>query len=405
MPNILIADDQYEILHALRLLLKREGFQTVMASSPEAVIEEARQTPFDLILIDLNFSRDTTSGREGLDLISRLRTMPHAPPVIVMTAWSTVPLAVEAMRLGAVDFIEKPWDNARLLDLLRQHIQAPRSEAPGGISAAADLEIARAVQHRLLPQQLPEIDTLDYAVKYQPAGQVGGDYYDFLPALDGSTVFVVADVSGKGISAAILMATIQSFFRSRRPEEFSDLLGLLKSLNRLFLESSPAEQYATLFLMRYSDRTRKAEWINCGHTSPLLVKDDGDFEQWDSTATVLGMFPGWDGRQQQDTLGSGDTLLIFSDGLTEAADQRGEEFGMERLTSARESWPRRTPTQLVESIATEIRVYSDGRLADDLTLLALRGRPSRMSRTRTVAAAGEAADLSPHAAGCAASRR
>jgi sigma-B regulation protein RsbU (phosphoserine phosphatase) len=373
MPNILIADDQYEILHALRLLLKREGYQTVMAGSPEAVIEEARRAPFDLMLVDLNFSRDTTSGREGLDLLSHLRTMAHAPPVIVMTAWSTVPLAVEAMRLGAVDFIEKPWDNARLLDLLRKHIQAPRSPAPG-LSAAADLEIARAVQHRLLPQQLPYIDSLDYAVKYQPAGQVGGDYYDFLTGLDGSTVFVVADVSGKGISAAILMATIQSFFRSRRPEEFGDLVTLLTSLNRLFLESSPVEQYATLFLMRYSDRTRKVDWVNCGHTSPLLVKSDGDLEQWDSSATVLGMFPGWSGREEQGTLAAGDTLLIFSDGLTEAADQNGEEFGMDRLTSTRASWPQRTPAQLVESIAGDIRQYADGRLADDLTLLALRGR-------------------------------
>jgi sigma-B regulation protein RsbU (phosphoserine phosphatase) len=373
MPNILIADDQYEILHALRLLLKREGYQTVMAGSPEAVIEEARRAPFDLMLVDLNFSRDTTSGREGLDLLSHLRTMAHAPPVIVMTAWSTVPLAVEAMRLGAVDFIEKPWDNARLLDLIRKHIQATHSPAPG-LSAAADLEIARAVQHRLLPQQLPHIDSLDYAVKYQPAGQVGGDYYDFLPALDGSTVFVVADVSGKGISAAILMATIQSFFRSRRPEEFGDLVTLLTSLNRLFLESSPVEQYATLFLMRYSDRTRKVDWVNCGQTSPLLVKSDGGLEQWDSSATVLGMFPGWSGRERQGNLGAGDTLLVFSDGLTEAADPNGEEFGMDRLTSSRASWPHRTPAQLVESIAGDIRQHADGRLADDLTLLALRGR-------------------------------
>ncbi len=149
---------------------------------------------------------------------------------------------------------------------------------------------------------------------------------------------------------------------------------LLTSLNRLFLESSPVEQYATLFLMRYSDRTRKVDWVNCGHTSPLLVKSDGGLEQWDSSATVLGMFPGWSGRERQGILGAGDTLLVFSDGLTEAADPNGEEFGMDRLTSTRASWPHRTPAQLVESIAGDIRQHADGRLADDLTLLALRGR-------------------------------
>jgi sigma-B regulation protein RsbU (phosphoserine phosphatase) len=374
MPNILIADDQYEILLALKLLLKQEGFQTVMASSPEAVIEEAKRTPFDLILIDLNYTRDTTSGREGLDLIARLRQMPHVPPVIVMTAWSTVPLAVEAMRLGAVDFIEKPWDNTRLLSLLKQHLSPNERRPQAGLTAAADLEIARSVQNRLLPQEWPRLKTLDYAVKYQPAGLVGGDYYDFLPSGEDALTFVVADVSGKGISAAILMATIQSFFRSREPREFSDLAGLVGTLNTLFLQSSPAEQYATLFVMRYSEATRQAEWINCGHTPPLLCKPGSPMEELAPSATVLGMFASWEGRVQRCTIDAGDTLLIFSDGLVEATNNRYEEFGTDRLHAQWGEWKNLGPRDMVQAIGNAIREHSDGPLSDDLTILALRGR-------------------------------
>ena len=374
MPNILIADDQYEILQALKLLLKQEGFQTVMAMSPAAVLEEAMRTPFDLILMDLNYTRDTTSGREGLDLIGRLRAMPFRTPVIVMTAWSTVPLAIEAMRLGAVNFIEKPWDNSRLLALLQQHLSPAMEELPAGRTLAADLEVARTVQHRLLPQDLPQLGTLNLGVKYQPAGQVGGDYYDFLPAGVDGTVFVVADVSGKGISAAILMATIQSFFRSRHPLEFEDLAGVVKALNRLFLHASPVEQYATLFIMRYTERTRAFEWINCGHTPPLLARASGAVEELEPSATILGMFEDWSGYSCRGTLDAGDTLLIFSDGLTEAANAEHEEFGIERLLASWRAYRGEDPRGLVDAIAASIRAHCNGPLSDDLTLLALSGK-------------------------------
>jgi sigma-B regulation protein RsbU (phosphoserine phosphatase) len=386
MPKILIADDQYEILLALKLLLKQEGFETTMATSPDAVVGEAQRHQFDLILIDLNYTRDTTSGKEGLDLITQLRQMPHAAPVVVMTAWSTVPLAVEAMRTGAADFIEKPWDNRRLLSVLRQHLnphQPPREER----AVSADLEIARSVQNRLLPQTWPQLETLDYAVKYQPAGQVGGDYYDFLPAGDGSMVFVVADVSGKGISAAILMATIQSFFRSRAPHEFCYLRDLMESMNALFYRSSPPEHYATLFVMRYDEHSRRVAWINCGHTPPLLCRGEG-FEELGPSATVVGMFPEWTGEVRHSRLDAGDTMLIFSDGLTEAADRNNEEFGPDRLIRAVHACgEKNSPIELVDALGGQIRQHSDGQLTDDLTILAIRGvklpRAESVSQSRS----------------------
>jgi DNA-binding NtrC family response regulator len=123
MPRILIADDQADVLAALSLLLKGERFQIETASSPEGVLKTIDTHEFDVVLIDLNYARDTTSGSEGLDLLTRIRAADPNQPVVVMTAWGSVDLAVEAMRRGARDFIQKPWDNARLLAVLRTQVE------------------------------------------------------------------------------------------------------------------------------------------------------------------------------------------------------------------------------------------------------------------------------------------
>src|SRR5262245_24602761 len=119
VPRLLIADDQPDVLEALRLLLKGEGYRIESAGSPAAILESIDATEFDAVVMDLNYARDTTSGQEGLDLLSQLRSHDQTLPVIVMTAWGSVELAVEAMRRGARDFVQKPWENARLLTIVR----------------------------------------------------------------------------------------------------------------------------------------------------------------------------------------------------------------------------------------------------------------------------------------------
>ncbi len=121
--GVLIADDQPDVLEALRLLLKNENYRIATASSPAEVLPAIEANDFDLVLMDLNYARDTTSGQEGLDLLSRIRAADSTLPVVVMTAWGSVELAVEAMRRGARDFIQKPWDNARMLTILRTQIE------------------------------------------------------------------------------------------------------------------------------------------------------------------------------------------------------------------------------------------------------------------------------------------
>jgi DNA-binding NtrC family response regulator len=137
-PQILIADDQRDVLEALKLLLKPEGFHVETTSSPSGVLAALDRSDFDAVLIDLNYARDTTSGVEGLDLLSQLQSADTTLPVIVMTAWGNVELAVEAMRRGARDFVQKPWDNARLLAILRTQVELSRALRRGRQLEAAE---------------------------------------------------------------------------------------------------------------------------------------------------------------------------------------------------------------------------------------------------------------------------
>lgn len=141
--RVLVADDQGDVLTALRLLLKGDGYQVETASSPAEALRRIAEADFDIALIDLNYARDTTSGQEGLDLLSELGKIDGAPPVIVMTAWGSVELAVEAMRRGARDFVQKPWENARLLTVLRTHVELYRAQRRGR-RLQAENELLRA---------------------------------------------------------------------------------------------------------------------------------------------------------------------------------------------------------------------------------------------------------------------
>ena len=155
MPRILIADDQADVLAALSLLLKGERYQIESASSPEGVLKAIDSHEFDVVLIDLNYARDTTSGSEGLDLLSRIRSADPSLPVVVMTAWGSVDLAVEAMRRGARDFIQKPWDNARLLAVLRTQVELAEALRRGERLEAENIALRDSVSDEL-PQIVAE---------------------------------------------------------------------------------------------------------------------------------------------------------------------------------------------------------------------------------------------------------
>src|SRR6266704_4272672 len=155
-PRLLIADDQPDILEALKLLLKGEGFDVETATSPRAVLAAVEARDFDALLVDMNYTRDTTSGAEGLDLLSRVQALESAPPVVVMTAWASIDGAVEAMRRGARDYAEKPWDNRRLLATMRTQVELGRA-----LRKSQRLEIEnRRLRREGLPELVAESTTM-----------------------------------------------------------------------------------------------------------------------------------------------------------------------------------------------------------------------------------------------------
>src|SRR5262245_60961873 len=199
--RVLVCDDQPDVLEALRLLLKGQGWQAITADSPAALLQTARGGQFDLILTDLNYTRDTTSGKEGMDLLASLEAQSNPAPVVVMTAWGNVDLAVEAMRRGACDFVQKPWDNTRLLATIQKQLDQAAERAKAQRQVKSELEIARNVQQKLFPNLSKTLQTIEYAGQCVPARDVSGDYYDFLEVGDQGLGFVLADVSGKGVAA------------------------------------------------------------------------------------------------------------------------------------------------------------------------------------------------------------
>jgi len=365
--RVLVCDDQPDVCEAMRLLLKGEGWQAVTVDSPEAVLRAAREEPFDLILVDLNYTRDTTSGAEGMDLLASLEAQGNTAPVMVMTAWSSFDLAVEAMRRGACDFIQKPWDNQRLLATIRKQADSDRRRK-------SELEIAANVQQKLFPRHLRPMQTLDYAAQCVAAREVGGDYYDFLDAGPHELSVILGDVSGKGVPAALLMANLQAQFRSQPPARLLAPAPLLESVNRHFFESTAADRFATLFYGVYNDRTRGLKYVNCAHSVPLLFRESGELERLESTATMLGAFARWSCTTDEVTLHAGDTLLLYSDGVTEAGIDHGEEFGEERLAKVLAANRRGPASTLANAVVDAVAAFSPGARHDDVTVVALRAK-------------------------------
>jgi phosphoserine phosphatase RsbU/P len=239
--------------------------------------------------------------------------------------------------------------------------------------AAQEMEIAKQVQARLFPQTLPPLRTLDYAGLCIQARQVGGDYYDFLNLGRDRLGLVIGDVSGKGIAAALLMANLQANLRSQCAIAVDQTRRLLRSVNRLFYENTTDNAYATLFFAEYDDGAKRLRYANCGHLSALLLRSDGALERLGSTSTVLGLFSEWDCWMGESRLFSGDTLALYTDGVTEQFNGAGEEFGEERLVEALRRRRRLSSQALIEAIVAELRQFSPYEQSDDITLIIAKG--------------------------------
>jgi sigma-B regulation protein RsbU (phosphoserine phosphatase) len=369
MVRTLIADDQPDVLEALRLLLKDQGFEVATSTSPAGVLEHLSREQFDLLLMDLNYARCTTSGREGLDLLAKVQELDSTLPVVAMTAWSSVDLAVEAMQRGVQDFVQKPWDNARLIrSLCRQAAQGRvrRLQAAAHQESAQELAEAREVEQSLLPKALPEVAGISFAASRRAARSVSGDYFDAIPLGSGQIALAIGDVMGKGLPAALLMANLQAAVRANCTAEIepAELCG---RVNRAMCENMPSGRFITFFFGVLDAGRRTLRYSNAGHGAQLLVRADRTVARLADGGLVLGVIRDAEYRQGQVALASGDRLALYTDGLPEARNPQGEEFGEERLLAEMVAARGLTPLQITERLLGAATAFGD--LHDDATLL------------------------------------
>ena len=370
---------------ALQILLGNNGYDLETVSSPAAVLEAVGRSQFDVVLMDLNYTRDTTSGREGLDLVSRVHALDPTLPIVVMTGWGTVDLAVEAMRLGVCDFVQKPWDNSRLLKTLHKQVKHARArrnarqrlahERKREAQLKRELSEARELQESLLGSSAAmfaiepaAIEGLQVAIKWQPATTVGGDYIAAFMIDDKHAALCVADVVGKGLPAALLMANFQAALKSLVAQHLSPA-EISTRLNEVLYANIPLHKFVTAFYAVVNIPDRTLTFTNAGHNPSLLVRRNGECVRLEAGGSVLGAFPSLSYGQEKIELRAGDRLVLFTDGLTEAIDGMGEQFGEQRLLQLLHDHRSQSVEDLNQTLFSAAEDFCSNKFRDDAALM------------------------------------
>jgi len=369
--RVLIADDQPQILEALQLLLKGCGFSTEAVTHPARVLRALEAASFDAVLLDLNYARDTTAGQEGLELVSQIRSMDKLLPVVVMTAWGSVDQAVEAMRRGASDFVQKPWENRQLLERLQN--QMSRAQAQRRAQSRRDDEVreAREIQDNLLPKQLPEVADYEMAAMTRPLRFVGGDYYNVVRLSPRHTMLCIADVAGKGMPAALLVSSFQAALHPLIGQRLAPC-ELCQRLNRILCDLTPVGKFISFFYAVLDSQDKRLTYCNAGHNPPLLIRADGRSTELNAAGAVLGQFPDWRYEQSEVQIRSGDTLLLFTDGLVEACNPDEESFGEDKAVWTVQENPNSSAEDLMALLIRAASQHCGEAFQDDASLIVLK---------------------------------
>jgi sigma-B regulation protein RsbU (phosphoserine phosphatase) len=391
MAKILIVEDEPGIAFGLETDLQTEGYQVAVVGDGAEAVRRARAEAFDLILLDVMLPH-----KDGFEVCREVRQGGLSTPIMMLTAKTHEFDKVLGLDLGADDYVTKPFSPREL----RARIRAALRHQPGRVSQGADLEgqlrVALEVQQRLFPQLRPPLTTLDYVGFCQPARDMSGDYYDFLDLAPGRLGLLVADIVGKGLPAALLMASVHASVRTQAPR-FGDQCGeVLAKVNALLYEATDADMFAAVFYGVYDEPSRVLTYANAGHEPPIVLRMAAALDasadgaeaappllegsekpprptcvRLDSRTPPLGILPTLPAIQTSLQLVPGDWLLIFTDGITEAQNENGEEFGGQRVSEVIAHNFERTAAEMRDAILAELSGYSRGRAqSDDVTLIA-----------------------------------
>jgi sigma-B regulation protein RsbU (phosphoserine phosphatase) len=297
-----------------------------------------------------------------------------------------LPLSLNQKKLGLITLgpkrSEEPYSKAdmRLLDSVATQTGLALENSRLAAEVAAEvakrerlnreIEIAREVQERLFPQDLPEVRGLDYAGFCRPALGVGGDYYDFFALPDGKLGIAIGDVSGKGIAAALLMASLRASLRGQTIQGPENLAALMANVNKLVYESSSSNRYATFFYGQYDPATRDLTYVNAGHNPPLILRKPHELIRLEGGGPVVGLLPMFTYEQATIPLQPGDLFVAFTDGISEAMNSKDQEWGEEQLIAAAWRLDRGSAAECVKHLIAGADEFAAGaKQHDDMTII------------------------------------
>jgi sigma-B regulation protein RsbU (phosphoserine phosphatase) len=366
MTRVLVVEDEPGIALGLEDTLRLEGYDVEVANNGTKASRMALEEAFDLILLDVMLP-----GKNGFEVCRELRQSGLEAPIIFLTARTQESDRISGLDLGANDYVTKPFSPRELMARVRGLLRFVETNRQDRKRLEDEMEAAAKVQERLFPSTQPFVDGLDYAGVCRPALGVSGDYYDFFTLPSGRAAFLLADVCGKGMPAALVAASLHAAVRAYAPAADRNCGELLEEVNRLLFETTSAERFVTMFYAVYDPPTRTLTWTNAGHCPALCLGSGGQITRLESLTVPVGVVNNVRRLQETLVLEPGDLLCIHSDGISEASNLHDEEFGQRRLIEVLASNRRLAAGSLCAAVLNHVREFSRGcPQSDDLTVVA-----------------------------------
>jgi len=365
MPRVLVVEDEADIAFGLEVALGYEGFEVEVATNAAAALRRGTDDGFELILLDVMLP-----GQNGFDICRELRRSGVQTPIIFLTARANEGDRVSGLELGANDYVTKPFSTRELVARMRAVLRGVNGGNDDRARLAREMEAAARVQQRLLPRSEPTVAGADIAGICRPARGVSGDYFDFIELPSGAVGVVLADVSGKGMPAALLAASVHAAVRAYAPASGSRCGELIAAVNRQLYDTTSEDRFVTMFYAVFNPHGRTLTFANAGHCPAFVVRDQ-DTVRLDSLTQPVGMLATISAVDRTLQLGTGDRVVIFSDGIPEAGDV---EFGDARLLQILQAHPAASSRQLCELVLDAVKAHVVGHPTtdDDQTIVSIR---------------------------------
>lgn len=365
MARVLVVEDEPGIALGLEDSLRLEGYQVEVVDNGASASRRALEGAFDLMLLDVMLP-----GKNGFDVCRELRRSGFEAPIIFLTARTQEGDRVEGLDLGANDYVTKPFSPRELMARIRGLLRFVESNRQDRKRLEEEVDAASHVQQRLFPSSQPLVRGLDYAGLCRPAFGVSGDYYDYFTLPSGCLALLLADVCGKGMPAALVAASLHATVRAYGPAARRNCGELIADVNRTLFTTTSSDRFVTMFYAVYDPSDSTLTYTNAGHCPPLWLRRDATATRLESLVVPAGVFPEVPALQETIQLAPGDLLLVYSDGVTEACNLNGEEFGEARLLDLVEGECRRSAASLCGGILDGVKRFAcSSHQADDLTVL------------------------------------